>query len=126
MMKSPVEPTREHVFIYTSIFMLLSINKNGEKSPLKHTVDVAPHSTRTIEFYANEPGHWQHHDPHLHDHTYWTGMLEAATNHGIAQFRLMPRNSGRHELALGRGAYVYGRQTGRWCAVAVLRKRSAT
>lgn len=89
------------------------INKFGEKSPLKHTVDVPPHGSRTIEFYANEPGQWmlhchnlyhmktgmarvvkymsftpppeiavhEKHDPHLHDHRYYTGFAEAATNH---------------------------------------------
>jgi FtsP/CotA-like multicopper oxidase with cupredoxin domain len=93
------------------------INQFGDRSPLKHTVDVPPHSTRVIEFYANEPGQWmlhchnlyhmdngmarvvkytsykpspelaKHtgHDPHMHDHTYVTGILEAATNHGQAQ-----------------------------------------
>lgn len=97
------------------------LNKNGDRSPLKHTVDVPPHGTRTIEFYANEPGewmlhchnlyhmktgmarvvkystfkpskeieHWQHHDPHNHEHIYFTGMLEAATNHGKAEFKAM-------------------------------------
>jgi CopA family copper-resistance protein len=96
------------------------INKNGDLSPLKHTVDVPPHGSRTIEFYANEPGEWmlhchnlyhmktgmarvvkystftpkpeiaahQKHDPHLHDHLYWDGMLEAATNHGRIYGRL--------------------------------------
>jgi hypothetical protein len=96
------------------------INKNGDQSPLKHTVDVPPHGSRTIEFYANEPGEWmlhcdnlyhmktgmarvvkystftpkpeiaahQRHDPHLHDHLYWSGSMEAATNHGRANFRL--------------------------------------
>jgi len=91
----------------------------GEFSPLKHTVDVPPHGSRTIEFYANEPGEWmlhchnlyhmktgmarvvkystftprpeiaahQKHDPHLHDHIYFTGALEAATNSGRAYFR---------------------------------------
>lgn len=97
------------------------INKHGEKSPLKHTVDMAPHTTRTIEFYADEPGEWMLHchnlyhmktgmarvvsyssfkrrpemdkyqklDPHLHDHLYYRGMLEAATNHLQAEFNLM-------------------------------------
>ncbi|MBC7419792.1 MAG: multicopper oxidase domain-containing protein [Bdellovibrio sp.] len=48
------------------------INKNGEFSPLKHTVDVPPMGTRTIEFYANEPGQWM-----LHCHNIYhmgTGM----------------------------------------------------
>lgn len=96
------------------------LNKNGELSPLKHTVDVPPHGTRVIEFYANEPGQWMlhchnlyhmktgmgrvirydtfkmtpeqahldHHDHHLHDPIYWTGALEAATNHGRAYMKL--------------------------------------
>lgn len=96
------------------------LNKNGDYSPLKHTVDVGPHSTRTIEFLADEPGEWmlhchnlyhlktgmarvvkymsykpkkeiehfQKHDPHLHDHWYFYGRLEGATNRGTAYFRL--------------------------------------
>lgn len=97
------------------------LNKHGERSPLKHTVDVPPHGSRTIEFYANEPGQWMlhchnlyhmksgmgrvvkymswqpkpenahldRHDPHRHDHIYMTGLMEAATNHARAEFRLM-------------------------------------
>lgn len=97
------------------------LNKFGEKSPLKHTVDMAPHTTRTIEFYANEPGEWMLHchnlyhmktgmgrvvtyssfkrrpvmnqyqklDPHLHDHPYYRGMLEVATNHLQGEFYLL-------------------------------------
>ncbi len=97
------------------------INENGEYSPLKHTVDVPPHQTRTIEFFSNEPGQWMlhchnlyhmktgmarvvryndfkltpemvhndAHDPHLHDHIYTYGMLEAASNHAQGQFKLM-------------------------------------
>ncbi len=42
------------------------INKFGEKSPLKHTVDVPPHQTRTIEFLANEPGEWMLHCHNLY------------------------------------------------------------
>jgi CopA family copper-resistance protein len=37
------------------------LNKYDEFSPLKHTVDVPPMGTRTIEFYANEPGQWMLH-----------------------------------------------------------------
>lgn len=37
------------------------LNKNGEYSPLKHTVDVAPMSTVTIEFPAKESGDWFFH-----------------------------------------------------------------
>ncbi|MFP5459953.1 MAG: multicopper oxidase domain-containing protein, partial [Bacteriovoracia bacterium] len=42
------------------------VNENGERSPLKHTVDVPPHQTRTIEFYANEPGQWMLHCHNLY------------------------------------------------------------
>lgn len=42
------------------------VNANDEKSPLKHTVDVPPHGTRTIEFYANEPGQWMLHCHNLY------------------------------------------------------------
>ncbi len=97
------------------------ITAKGDHSPMKHTVDVPPHTTRTIEFYSNEPGewmlhchnlfhlktgmarvvkyssftpnkeiqHWQKHDPHLHDHLYYKGMIEASTNHSEAQLNLM-------------------------------------
>ena len=37
------------------------INKQGDYSPLKHTVDVAPMSTTVIEFFANEVGDWFFH-----------------------------------------------------------------
>lgn len=37
------------------------LNKSGASSPLKHTVDVPPHSTRVIEFLANERGEWMLH-----------------------------------------------------------------
>ncbi|PIT99268.1 MAG: hypothetical protein COT74_09680 [Bdellovibrionales bacterium CG10_big_fil_rev_8_21_14_0_10_45_34] len=42
------------------------INDAGDHSPLKHTVDVPPHSSRTIEFYANEPGQWMLHCHNLY------------------------------------------------------------
>lgn len=37
------------------------INKNGEYSPLKHTVNVPPMQEITIEFYGNEYGDWFFH-----------------------------------------------------------------
>ena len=37
------------------------INGQGDYSPLKHTVDVAPMSTTVIEFEANEVGDWFFH-----------------------------------------------------------------
>lgn len=96
------------------------LNKFNDFSPMKHTVDVPPHSNRTIEFLANEPGEWmlhchnlyhmktgmarvvkyssftpkkeiadlQKHDPHLHDHTYYYGMIEAASNHAQGRLRV--------------------------------------
>jgi hypothetical protein len=42
------------------------INSGGEYSPLKHTVDVGPHMTRTIEFYTDEPGQWMLHCHNLY------------------------------------------------------------
>ncbi|MGK0189975.1 MAG: FtsP/CotA-like multicopper oxidase with cupredoxin domain [Verrucomicrobiales bacterium] len=37
------------------------VNRNGDHSPLKHTVDVPPMGTRTIEFLADEYGDWLFH-----------------------------------------------------------------
>ena len=37
------------------------LNKNGEYSPLKHTVNVPPMQEVTIEFYGNEYGDWIFH-----------------------------------------------------------------
>jgi hypothetical protein len=42
------------------------INQFGATSPWKHTVDVPPHVTRTIEFLANEPGEWMLHCHNLY------------------------------------------------------------
>jgi FtsP/CotA-like multicopper oxidase with cupredoxin domain len=96
------------------------LNENGDYSPMKHTVDVPPHGSRTIEFYTDEPGEWmlhchnlyhlktgmarvvkyisftpkkeiahfQHDDPHHHDHWYTYGNVEVSSNHSQALFRL--------------------------------------
>ncbi len=37
------------------------LNGQGDRSPLKHTVDVAPMTTTVIEFMADEPGDWFFH-----------------------------------------------------------------
>jgi FtsP/CotA-like multicopper oxidase with cupredoxin domain len=37
------------------------VNKHGDYSPLKHTVDVPPLGMRIIEFYANEENDWFFH-----------------------------------------------------------------
>lgn len=50
--------------LHGHIFRVL--NKSGDYSPLKHTVDVPPHMTRTIEFKANEPGEWMLHCHNLY------------------------------------------------------------
>jgi FtsP/CotA-like multicopper oxidase with cupredoxin domain len=42
------------------------LNDQGDYSPLKHTVDVPPHGTRTIEFLTNEPGEWMLHCHNLY------------------------------------------------------------
>lgn len=42
------------------------LNKFGDQSPMKHTVDVPPHGNRTIEFLANEPGEWMLHCHNLY------------------------------------------------------------
>ncbi|OQW51012.1 MAG: hypothetical protein A4S09_10785 [Proteobacteria bacterium SG_bin7] len=116
---SLVNETMMHHPIHLHGHFFRVLNKFNDFSPMKHTVDVPPHSTRTIEFLANEPGEWmlhchnlyhmktgmarvvkyssfsptreiaeiQKHDPHLHDHTYYYGMIEAASNHVQGKFR---------------------------------------
>jgi len=37
------------------------INRHGSRSPLKHTIDVPPMGSRTIEFLADEEGDWFFH-----------------------------------------------------------------
>jgi FtsP/CotA-like multicopper oxidase with cupredoxin domain len=61
------------------------VNQFGDLSPLKHTVDVPPHGTRTIEFFANEPGQWM-----LHCHNLYhmkTGMARVVR---YKDFKLTP------------------------------------
>lgn len=97
------------------------LNSANEFSPLKHTVDVPPHGTRTIEFLANEPGEWmfhchnlyhmktgmarfikykgytpkaeiakhQEHDPHLHDHLYYSSLVNLSSNHAQVDFHFL-------------------------------------
>ena len=42
------------------------LNAQGDFAPLKHTVDVAPFKTETIEFKADEPGEWMLHCHNLY------------------------------------------------------------
>lgn len=58
------------------------LTEQGGRSPLKHTVDVAPFSNVTIEFLANEPGHWLLHCHNLYHMT--TGMAR------VVRYRNVP------------------------------------
>ncbi len=61
------------------------LNKYGDSSPLKHTIDVPPFENRTIEFLANEPGDWM-----LHCHNLYhlkTGMARV-----VKYSTFIPRN----------------------------------
>lgn len=81
------------------------LNQNGEKSPLKHTVDVPPHMTRTIEFYANEPGQWM-----LHCHNLYhmkTGMARVVRYNDYKLTPEMAMND-RHDPHLHEHVYTYG------------------
>ncbi len=69
------------------------INKNGDRSPLKHTVDVPPHASRTIEFFTNEPGQWM-----LHCHNLYhmkTGMARVVRYN---DFKLTPEMEANDKL----------------------------
>ncbi len=57
----------------------------GDRSPMKHTVDVPPHGTRTIEFEANEPGEWM-----LHCHNLYHMMTGMARVVKYANFTPKP------------------------------------
>jgi FtsP/CotA-like multicopper oxidase with cupredoxin domain len=80
------------------------INEKGEKSPLKHTVDVPPHMTRTIEFYANEPGQWM-----LHCHNLYhmkTGMARVVRYNDFKLTPEMAKND-HHDPHLHDHLYTY-------------------
>lgn len=57
------------------------LNQYGKYSPLKHTVDVPPHGSRTIEFLANEPGQWMFHCHNLYHMK--TGMSRIVSYKGF-------------------------------------------
>jgi hypothetical protein len=59
------------------------VNGQGDRSPLKHTVDVAPMSTTVIEFDANERGDWFFHC-HLLYHM-MNGMARVVHYEGFEQ-----------------------------------------
>lgn len=81
------------------------LNKYGEYSPLKHTVDVPAHSTRTIEFYANEPGQWM-----LHCHNLYhmkTGMARVVKYMNYKPSDEMAAHE-KHDPHLHDHIYTYG------------------
>jgi hypothetical protein len=80
------------------------LNDSGKKSPLKHTVDVPPHGTRTIEFYANEPGQWM-----LHCHNLYhmkTGMARVVRYSDFKLTSEMQQND-EHDPHLHEHLYTY-------------------
>lgn len=89
------------------------LNKMGKKSPLMHTVDVAPMKTVDIEFYANEPGIW-----FLHCHNLYhmkMGMARLVKYEGfkrpddlIAQEREWGPRLTHDNDAFGRGEIFFG------------------
>lgn len=75
-------PTMMHHPMHLHGHFFRVLNKNGDRSPMKHTVDVPPHGTRTIEFLANEPGEWM-----LHCHNLFhmsTGMARVVKYESFA------------------------------------------
>ena len=56
------------------------INGQGKFAPLKHTVDVSPMNTVTIEFLADEPGQWLFHCHNLYHFKSGMGRVIRYTN----------------------------------------------
>jgi FtsP/CotA-like multicopper oxidase with cupredoxin domain len=56
-----INDTMMHHPIHLHGFFFRVVTDQGERSPLKHTVDVPPMGRRTIEFEANELGSWMFH-----------------------------------------------------------------
>ncbi len=56
-----INRTRMHHPMHLHGHFFRVVNGQGDRSPLKHTVDVAPMSTTVIEFDANEVGDWFFH-----------------------------------------------------------------
>jgi CopA family copper-resistance protein len=80
------------------------VNAQGDRSPLKHTVDVPPHGSRTIEFFANEPGQWM-----LHCHNLYhmkTGMARVVRYN---DFKLTPEMAthDKHDPHLHEHLYMH-------------------
>ena len=72
-----INDTMMHHPIHLHGFFFRVVTDQGERSPLKHTVDVPPMGRRTIEFEANELGSWMFHC-HLLYHMHG-GMMQIVT-----------------------------------------------
>lgn len=57
------------------------LNGKGGNSPWKHTVDMAPFATQTVEFRATEPGQWLFHCHNLYH--MMTGMARVVKYQGF-------------------------------------------
>lgn len=56
-----INDTMMHHPIHQHGFYFRVLNQHGDRSPLKHTVDLPPMGRHTIEFEANETGDWMFH-----------------------------------------------------------------
>ncbi len=56
-----VNDTMMHHPIHLHGFFFRLLNQHGDRSPLKHTVDLPPMGRQTIEFQANATGDWMFH-----------------------------------------------------------------
>ena len=61
-----VNKTMMHHPIHLHGHFFRVLNGQGKESPLKHTVNIAPYETTTIEFYANEEKDWIFHCHNLY------------------------------------------------------------
>ena len=111
-----VNDTMMHHPIHLHGHFFRLINGQGERSPLKHTVDVPPMGKRTIEFEANDAGDWFFHchllyhmeagmarvitynqdesykpglDPALLDPYYWMAMGYVQNNMSMGMAKIM-------------------------------------
>lgn len=111
-----VNDTMMHHPIHLHGHFFRLINGQGERSPLKHTVDVPPMGKRTIEFDANDAGDWFFHchllyhmeagmarvvtynqdesyqpelDPALNDPYYWMAMGYVQNNMSMGMAKIM-------------------------------------
>lgn len=72
----------------------------GARSPLKHTVDVPPMTSRTVEFEANEETDWM-----FHCHILYHMMSGMAR---VFRYEEEPRSRARQSVVFGGGAHDTG------------------